>query len=249
MDVAPLWSFLFFFMLINLALSSICGGVQTFIAFVLDEKPSLAKYKQYIVVVGCCLFFVCGLPMCTTGGIHLFTVFDKKCTSSLLLLCLIEVLLVAWIYGVDRFLANIADMSMRLPKPLRLYWKIMWMFISPIILATIVILAWVEPTPLRYGDEGDPKSYLYPDSVQAFGWIMEFLPTVIALVYPFWVIKRYRDKGYSGSMLLKRIFQPADSWEKTTGSAVMNAGKINEAFDEHIYSNTAKQSEENLTEL
>ncbi len=31
MDVSPLWSFLFFFMLINLALSSICGGKsQTF---------------------------------------------------------------------------------------------------------------------------------------------------------------------------------------------------------------------------
>ena len=31
MEPAPLWSFLFFFMLINLALSSICGGVQTFL--------------------------------------------------------------------------------------------------------------------------------------------------------------------------------------------------------------------------
>jgi hypothetical protein len=31
-------------MLINLALSSICGGVQTFLAFILDEKPSLQKY-------------------------------------------------------------------------------------------------------------------------------------------------------------------------------------------------------------
>jgi hypothetical protein len=30
-------------MLINLALSSICGGVQTFLAFILDEKPSLQK--------------------------------------------------------------------------------------------------------------------------------------------------------------------------------------------------------------
>jgi hypothetical protein len=44
MDFPPIWSFLFFFMLINLALSSICGGVQTFLAFILDEKPSLQKY-------------------------------------------------------------------------------------------------------------------------------------------------------------------------------------------------------------
>jgi hypothetical protein len=61
MDIPPFWSFLFFFMLINLAMSSICGGVQTFLAFILDEKPSLSAggllnrysvntaYSQYTV--------------------------------------------------------------------------------------------------------------------------------------------------------------------------------------------------------
>ena len=43
MDLPPLWSFLFFFMLINLALSSICSGVQTFIAFILDERPDWTR--------------------------------------------------------------------------------------------------------------------------------------------------------------------------------------------------------------
>ena len=60
MDVPPLWSFLFFFMLINLAMSSICGGVQTFLAFVLDEKPSLTKYRAYIVIGLCIMFFIAG---------------------------------------------------------------------------------------------------------------------------------------------------------------------------------------------
>ena len=39
-------SFLFFFMLINLALSSICAGVQTFVAFILDEKPEWTKLDK-----------------------------------------------------------------------------------------------------------------------------------------------------------------------------------------------------------
>ena len=39
-------SFLFFFMLINLALSSICAGVQTFVAFILDEKPEWTKWEK-----------------------------------------------------------------------------------------------------------------------------------------------------------------------------------------------------------
>ena len=63
MEVSPLWSFLFFFMLINLALSSICGGMQTFLAFIIDEKPSLKKYQTWILVGLCILFFCAGLPM------------------------------------------------------------------------------------------------------------------------------------------------------------------------------------------
>ena len=87
--------------------------------------------------------------MCTTGGLHLFTIFDKKCTSSLLLLSLVEVLLVGWIYGVNKFQDNIEDMSIKLPKFCKLYWKVLWLVVSPLILAASVILAWVEPSDLR----------------------------------------------------------------------------------------------------
>jgi hypothetical protein len=38
-------------MLINLALSSICGGVQTFLAFILDEKPSLQRFVDILRTV------------------------------------------------------------------------------------------------------------------------------------------------------------------------------------------------------
>ena len=37
------------------------------------------------------MFFLLGLPMCTTGGLHLFNIFDQRCSSSLLLLVLVEV--------------------------------------------------------------------------------------------------------------------------------------------------------------
>ena len=50
MELSPLWSFLFFFMLINLALSSLCGGFQVYLAFIIDEKPALAKYRSQIAI-------------------------------------------------------------------------------------------------------------------------------------------------------------------------------------------------------
>ena len=138
MDVPPLWSFLFFFMMINLALSSICryhsvlqcvemmmlylsliqinmlhdnyksrqsclnnaliyktfyfySGVQTFMAFILDERPELTKHRLKILIGSCSIYFLLALPMCFRGGMHLFKVFDSRCSSSLLLLSLIEV--------------------------------------------------------------------------------------------------------------------------------------------------------------
>ena len=42
---APLWSFLFFFMLMNLALSSSLGGTQNILSFILDEWPQLHKHR------------------------------------------------------------------------------------------------------------------------------------------------------------------------------------------------------------
>lgn len=91
MDVPPLWSFLFFFMLINLALSSICGGMQVLMSFITDEKPSLKKYRLWILIGLSVIFYLSGLTMVTNGGIHLFTLFNDRCTNSLLFLTFLEV--------------------------------------------------------------------------------------------------------------------------------------------------------------
>jgi len=258
MDAPPVWSFLFFFMLINLALSSICSGVQTFVAFILDEKPEWTQHRLKIVLGSCLFYFLLGLPMCCRGGIHLFKVFDSRCSSSLLLLSLIEVIMIAWVYGADRFLDNIAEMKMRLPYVVRMYWKLMWLAVSPIIMAAVIILKWVKTKPMTWETgpwEGDV--YEYPAVVQVVGWIFELSPTIITLIYPLWVVKRYREKGYTNtSLLIERIFQPSDSWEKAIKEA-----KINEAFyDESVYKVTAnteevqtdvneEKKEEKLTEL
>jgi len=237
MDVSPLWSFLFFFMLINLALSSICSGVQTFVAFILDEKPEWTQHRLKIVLGSCFFYFLLGLPMCCRGGIHLFKVFDSRCSSSLLLLSLIEVIMVAWIYGVDRFLDNIAEMKMKLPTVVRMYWKVMWLVVSPIIMTAVIILKWVKTEPMTWKTgPWEEDVYEYPAAVQVVGWIFELSPTILTLIYPLWVVKRYREKGYTDTgKLLERILQPSDSWEKTTGTAISEA-KINEAFyDDSVY--------------
>ena len=112
MDVPPLWSFLFFFMLLNLALSSTCGSVENFIAFVIDEWPSLREHRVKVLIVFNLLSFLGGLPFCFEGGIYLFTIFDTRLVASLLIGVMLEMVLVGWVYGIRNFLRNLGEMGM-----------------------------------------------------------------------------------------------------------------------------------------
>ena len=175
-------------------------------AFVVDEKPSLNKYRSYIVIGLCCMFFLAGLPMTTNGGILLFTVFDKRCTSSLLFLCLLEIIHVAWFYGTGKFFDNLAEMNMEFNSGLRLIWTFAWRFLTPVVLAFITVYAWVDHTPMAY------DTYEFPDSIEALGWVMELMPFLIVLLYPLIPLKKAYDDGLRGKELLHEIFTPTEKW-------------------------------------
>ena len=206
MEVAPLWSFLFFFMLVNLALSSTCGGLQNLVAFVTDWKPELDKYRTWIVIGFCGLFFLCGVPLCANGGIILFTVFDNRCSSSLLLICILELVLVAWFYGTEKFFENLAEMNMKPVMPVKYMWIFLWKLIAPIILVLVTILGWMNHERMRYDD------YEFPDAVEAIGWIFEVLPLCIALFYPIYPLWRAKKKGLRGNDLIEFLFKPTEEW-------------------------------------
>jgi len=195
----PLWSFLFFFMLINLALSTMCGGFQTILAFVFDEWPQLQKHRLKLVTGFCVVYFLLGLTMCTDGGILLFTVFDKRCTASLLVLIFLETVAVAWVYGADKFIDNINEMGMTswgLGSKngfLRWVWKFLFMFLVPAVLAVIAVLAWVRREPLDY----DGKQF--PESIEGLGWVIELGPMILVLIFPIVRIVRLRRDGFSWS--------------------------------------------------
>ena len=54
----------------------------------------------------------------------MFDLIDSTCASwNVLVFAIIEVTLVAWGYGADNFLANIKEMGMNLPTPMKMYWK------------------------------------------------------------------------------------------------------------------------------
>ena len=70
----------------------------------------LFPISEYVVISVCVLGFLSGLSMCTSGGYYMFTLIDDKSASwNLLLVAFLEVILVGWIYGADRFLDNIKE--------------------------------------------------------------------------------------------------------------------------------------------
>ena len=52
-----------------------------------------------------------GLTFTCPGGIHMFTLFNDSAPSwNLILFALLEVVLISWAYGVDKFLDHLEDM-------------------------------------------------------------------------------------------------------------------------------------------
>ena len=114
LPVSPLWSFLFFTMLLTLGLDSQFTMVETLITALYDEKPYLRKHS-WLVVGGVCLtLLLLGLPMCLQGGFYIFVLLDEYSGSwSLLLLAVVEVVLVGWVYGTDKLTMDIYSMGIK----------------------------------------------------------------------------------------------------------------------------------------
>ena len=143
MPIPPLWSFLFFFMLLTLGLDSMFTFVETITTAIIDQF-SLAKKKHYVVIGTCFIGYACGLSMCTSAGFYMFELLDTTGASwNILVYALIELVIVAWLYGIDKFCENIKEMEMRIPKIMEFYWKACWCFITPILLATLLIVQFV----------------------------------------------------------------------------------------------------------
>ncbi|XP_059396281.1 sodium- and chloride-dependent creatine transporter 1-like isoform X2 [Carassius carassius] len=136
MPLAPLWAVLFFLMLLVLGLDSQFVGVEGFITGIMDMLPPksfLGSLRREVVVAICC--FVCftiDLSMVTEGGMYVFQLFDYYSASGITLLwqAFWECVVVAWVYGADRFMDDVARMIGYRPLP---YMKWCWSYVTPVV--------------------------------------------------------------------------------------------------------------------
>lgn len=84
-----------------------------------------------------------------------------------------ECILVAWIYGADRFLNDVQLMIGPRSRLWRFFWTWMWKVITPATLFFILFFNWVEYEPLTYGD------YVYPRWADVVGWVVGIIPVLV----------------------------------------------------------------------
>ncbi|XP_074075871.1 orphan sodium- and chloride-dependent neurotransmitter transporter NTT5 isoform X2 [Macrotis lagotis] len=107
---ATLWSIIFFLMLINLALSSSMGLMQTIQILLQDTFPWLHNSSLTISVTIGCLGFLFSLLFSHHSGLYFLNLFDDFIgTVALCTMILFENIAVAWIYGAKRFMNEVRD--------------------------------------------------------------------------------------------------------------------------------------------
>ncbi|XP_066523176.1 sodium- and chloride-dependent GABA transporter 2-like isoform X2 [Hoplias malabaricus] len=147
---AHFWSFLFFLMILFLGLDSQFVCVESLATALTDMFPRVLrrpKRREILVLVIVVVCFLLGLPLVTNGGIHLFKLVDTYGPSgtNLLYIACFETIVIAWVYGADRFYDNIADMIGYPPMPVLKY---CWLFITPLICGATLLYDLISSAPV-----------------------------------------------------------------------------------------------------
>ncbi|XP_060688326.1 sodium- and chloride-dependent neutral and basic amino acid transporter B(0+)-like [Hemiscyllium ocellatum] len=165
---APLWSILFFFMLLTLGLNTQFADLETVITALLDLFPKFLRTKRLYLTIGICLISYFPALLCVTqAGIYWLNLMDHFCSGWLLIsIALVELISLSWIYGANRFIKDIEMMIGQRTWLFWLWWRVCWLLISPCLLAIILLWSLVTYAPPRYG----PVEY--PVWAIALGWCM-----------------------------------------------------------------------------
>ncbi|CAB0043929.1 unnamed protein product [Trichogramma brassicae] len=181
MPGAPIWSCLFFFMLLLIGLDSQFCTVEGFITAAVDEWPHLLrKRKEVFIAIVCVISYFVGLACVTEGGMYVFQLLDSYSVSGFVLLFLMffECISVAWAFGVNRFYDGIRDMIGYYPC---FWWKICWTVTTPAICIGVFIFNIVKFVPVKY------LNYEYPWWCHVLGWMSGLSSMLCIPVYMIYI--------------------------------------------------------------
>jgi len=214
MPVAPLWSILFFLMMLMLGLSTMLAMAETFFSSLCDELPAFMRAKPWHDIVFravCCMgFYLLGLTMITEGGFYLFNLLDTYISGfPMLLIGAFECFAFGLIYGFSRYSE---DVKMMLGKKPNFYYKACIVVLAPEIIIIMLLATAVDYSSPTMGD------YVYPWWAEMIGWMVV---VITAGCIPLWwiiviaqsYIKREASCGFRAFFqLIEFKNQPTAAW-------------------------------------
>ncbi|CAG2102991.1 unnamed protein product [Medioppia subpectinata] len=204
LPISPLWAILFFFMLLTLGLGTQFTLIETVVTTIVDTWPDKFRHRKPFVLACTCMFmFLTGLLICTKAGMYILQLMDNHCASfSALIIGLVEVVAIAWVYGVDRFLDDMKIMLGHYPFH-RLYWRTLWKFVCPGLIIFILFFSLLEMKPASYGD------YVYPWWASVIGWGLSLI-SVSAI--PLVAIMKINELRGPILHRIKVLMRPTSDW-------------------------------------
>jgi len=200
-DAVPqLFAVLFFVMLYVLGVGSAVALLGSVITVIRDSFPNL-KYLL-VAAVTTVLGFVGGLVYVTPGGLYILALVDYYGANfSVFILGTVEIVGLAWVYGVNNLCD---DVEFMLERKTGIYWRICWGFVTPVLMIVILLYSLVTMQPETYNDEP------FPAGAYAGGWVL-FAIGVGQL--PLWIlVVMHKKKGGSLLETIKSSFQCSELW-------------------------------------
>ncbi|XP_010786173.1 sodium- and chloride-dependent neutral and basic amino acid transporter B(0+) [Notothenia coriiceps] len=205
LPISPLWSILFFFMLLTVGLDSQFAGIEVMTTCLLDAFPQIFKSKRALLTVAISsVLYLLGLPCVTRAGIYWVTLIDGFVAGwVLLVLALLEIIGVCYIYGGNRFIKDIEMMIGKKSFLFWLWWRACWFFITPCLIVVILIWSLVSLESPSY------SGVQFPEWGLAVGWCMTVF--ILLLVPIVAVYKLVKAEG-SPWKRLKSLCSPTEEW-------------------------------------
>ncbi|KAK1878868.1 Sodium- and chloride-dependent glycine transporter 1 [Dissostichus eleginoides] len=184
LPISPLWSLLFFFMLILLGLGTQFCLLETLVTAVVDEIGTdwIIRNKTVVTLSVAVIGFLLGVPLTTRAGIYWLLLMDNYAASfSLVIISCIMCVCVMYVYGHKQYFKDV-EMMLGFPPPL--FFKVCWRFISPVIISCILIFTVIQYKPITYND------YVFPTWSLYIGFCMAMSSVLCIPIYALYKISR-----------------------------------------------------------
>ncbi|KAJ8270877.1 hypothetical protein GJAV_G00120290 [Gymnothorax javanicus] len=204
LPISPLWSLLFFFMLILLGLGTQFCLLETLVTAIVDEIGTdwIIRNKTVVTLGVAIVGFLLGVPLTTQAGIYWLLLMDNYAASfSLVVISCIMCICIMYIYGHKNYFKDV-EMMLGFPPPI--FFRICWRFVSPVIITFILIFTVIQYKPITYND------YIYPNWSLIIGFSMALSSVICIPIYGL-----YKITKSEGSTILERFknsMKPDRSW-------------------------------------